>query len=186
MSHALRVACDAVAGRGHRAPGRSPAHRAHGAGRVADAGGPRLHVAHPELKVLGADAPTTILTTDRFDLDRHRVLRDRRVGVLVVPRARMASTSMPRPAPCVRRAWRRCWSRAVASITSLLGAGVVDRLIVGLAPTVIGQGTDASVRSASPPSWRASGSSTGRCTSWGDDLLRGGISGTRCVRWGGR
>ena len=28
-------------------------------------------------------------------------------------------------------------------ITSLLGAGVVDRLIVGLAPTVIGQGTDA-------------------------------------------
>jgi GTP cyclohydrolase II len=146
VSHALRAACDAVlVGVGtvlqddpqltvRMVPGASPMRV------VLDS---TLRV--PDgAKVLFSDAATTILTTDRCDPDRQRALGDRHIGVRVLPAGAhgvdVDAALGTLLAAGVETLLVEGGSRV---ITSLLGAGVVDRLIVGLAPTVIGQGIDA-------------------------------------------
>jgi 3,4-dihydroxy 2-butanone 4-phosphate synthase/GTP cyclohydrolase II len=146
VSHALRAACDAVlVGVGtvlqddpqltvRMVPGASPLRV------VLDS---TLRV--PDgANVLGPGAATTILTTDRSDRDRHRALRDRHVGVRVLP-AGAHGVDVDAALGALRAVGVETLLVEGGSrvITSLLGAGVVDRLIVGLAPTIIGQGTDA-------------------------------------------
>jgi riboflavin-specific deaminase-like protein len=95
-------------------------------------------------KVLSPDAGTVILTTDRSTPARRRALRQRGVTVRVV-----ACGPHGVSVPAALAALRELGVRTVlaeggsAVITSLLGAGAVDRLVVAIAPTIIGAGTDA-------------------------------------------
>jgi GTP cyclohydrolase II len=98
----------------------------------------------PDARVLDDGAWTVVLTTDRSSPGARARLRDRGVAVAVLP-----------PGPqgvdlTAALAWLR--QTGVASllveggatvITSMLAADVVDRLIVSVAPTVIGAGRDA-------------------------------------------
>ncbi|HEX6418471.1 MAG TPA: GTP cyclohydrolase II RibA [Acidimicrobiales bacterium] len=146
VSHALRAACDAVmVGVGtvvqddprltvRMVPGASPR-------RVVLDSTLRLPL---DAKVLEPDAVTTVLTTERSAPARRRALAARHVGVEVLS-----------PGPCgvdvgaALAALRRAGVETLLVeggarvITSLLRAGVVDRLVVGVAPTIIGQGTEA-------------------------------------------
>jgi riboflavin-specific deaminase-like protein len=95
-------------------------------------------------KILRPDAPTTILTTDRSGADRRRALAELQVGVEMLP-ASPRGVDLPAALAALRRAGVATLlvEGGARVITSLLGAGLVDRLIVGVAPTIIGQGTDA-------------------------------------------
>ena len=153
MSHALRAACDAVlVGVGtvitddpqltvRMVPGASPL-------RVVLDSTLRLPL---DAKILEAGAATTVLTTERSAVDRRQALTDRHVGG--------GAAAGRTPSRCRCRP-RRSGAGGVETllveggarvITSLLAAGVVDRLIVGVAPTIIGQGTEAVARWASHP-----------------------------------
>jgi 3,4-dihydroxy 2-butanone 4-phosphate synthase/GTP cyclohydrolase II len=146
VSHALRASCDAVlVGAGtvrqddpqltvRMVPGASPLRV------VLDS---RLGTAL-DAKVFADDAATLVLTTDRSAPDRRRQLGRRNVAVRVLPRG-------PRGVD-LGAALAELRSAGVETllvegggrvITSVLEAGVVDRLIVGVAPKIIGQGTDA-------------------------------------------
>jgi 3,4-dihydroxy 2-butanone 4-phosphate synthase/GTP cyclohydrolase II len=146
VSHALRAACDAVlVGVGtvvqddpeltvRMVPGASPL-------RFVLDSTLRLPLA---AKILRPDAPTTILTTDRSGADRRRALAELQVGVEMLP-ASPRGVDLPAALAALRRAGVATLlvEGGARVITSLLGAGLVDRLIVGVAPTIIGQGTDA-------------------------------------------
>jgi GTP cyclohydrolase II len=146
VSHALRAACDAVlVGIGtvlqddpqltvRMVPGASPLRV------VLDS---TLRVPD-SAKLLDADAVTTILTTDRSDPARRQSLAARRVGVQVLP-AGANGVDVGAALGALRGAGVETLlvEGGARVITSLLGAGVVDRLIVGVAPTIIGQGTEA-------------------------------------------
>ena len=146
VSHALRACCDAVlVGAGtvlqddpqltvRMVPGASPL-------RVVLDSTLRTPV---DSKVFGDEASTIVLTTDRSSPDRRRSLADRGVAVRVLPGgdhgvdlgaalAELRSTGVE--TLLVEGGGR--------VITSVLEARVVDRLIVGVAPTIIGRGTDA-------------------------------------------
>jgi riboflavin-specific deaminase-like protein len=95
-------------------------------------------------KILGPGAATTILTTDRSDPGRRRRLAARHLGVQVLPAGTYGVDV--RPALGALRASgveTLLVEGGARVITSLLRAGVVDRLIVAVAPTIIGQGTEA-------------------------------------------
>jgi 3,4-dihydroxy 2-butanone 4-phosphate synthase/GTP cyclohydrolase II len=145
ISHALRAACDAVlVGVGtviqddpqltvRMVPGASP-HRV-----VLDS---TLRVP-PSAKVLEADAPTTILSTDRSPGDRRAMLRARDVKVrLVAPGPDGVEVKAGLAALRDDGVESLLVEGGAKVITSMLGAGVVDRLIVGVAPTIIGRGTE--------------------------------------------
>jgi riboflavin-specific deaminase-like protein len=97
-----------------------------------------------DARVLDHDAPTSIVTTAVAGPGRREELRARGVRIDTVD-----------PGPCgvdLGHALRVLRDRGVQSllveggskvITSILGAGLADRIIVGLAPTIIGAGTDA-------------------------------------------
>ena len=146
ISHALRAACDAVLV---------------GAGTVMTddplltvrlvAGASPLRVVldstlrlPPTAQILGPDAATTVITTRRASAGRRTALHERGVRVHVVP-------SSPRgvdlPAALARLRADGTLTLLVEGgarvITSMLGAGLVDRLVVGIAPTIIGAGTEA-------------------------------------------
>jgi GTP cyclohydrolase II len=97
-----------------------------------------------DAKVLASEATTTILTTDRSDPVRRGTLQHRRVAVRVLP-AGPHGVDIDAALAGLRAAGVETLLVEGGSrvITSLLHAGVVDRLIVGLAPTVIGHGVDA-------------------------------------------
>ncbi len=146
ISHALRAACDAVlVGVGtvirddpqltvRMVPGVSPQ-------RVVLDSTLRIPLS---AQILEPDAPTTILSTPQSSDRRRSLLRDRDVKVRVVD---------PGPGGVeLISGLRALRDEGVESvlveggakvITSMLGARVVDRLIVGVAPTIIGRGTDA-------------------------------------------
>lgn len=146
VSHALRAACDAVlVGVGTVArddpqltvrmvPGASPL-------RVVLDSTLRTPASS---RVLDAQVPTMIITTEASrEADRSR-LRDAGVAVRVVP-----SSPSGVDASAALAVLRRSGVRSVlveggaAVITSLLAAGLVDRLVVGTAPKIIGRGTEA-------------------------------------------
>lgn len=146
VSHALRASCDAVmVGVGtvlhddpqltvRMVPGASPL-------RVVLDSTLRTP---PDARVLDADAATLVVTTNRSrHVDRDR-LEAAGVGVRVVAAA--DSTVDIRAALAMLRATgvRSLLVEGGAQvITSLLAHGLVDRLIVGTAPKIIGTGTDA-------------------------------------------
>ncbi len=145
ISHALRAACDAVlVGVGtviqddpqltvRMVPGVSP-HRV-----VLDSG---LRIPSTA-KILEPDAPTTILSTRRSSHERRAMLKARDVKVRLVDpspdgvelHAGLASLRDEGVESLLVEGGAKV-------ITSMLAAGVVDRLIVGVAPTIIGRGTD--------------------------------------------
>jgi len=97
-----------------------------------------------DAKILGTEAATTILTTDRSDPSRRRALADRRVGVSVLPEGAFGVDVGPALGALRSSGVETLLVEGGARvITSLLSAGVVDRLIVAVAPTIIGQGTEA-------------------------------------------
>ena len=95
-------------------------------------------------KVLDTETPTVIVTTERSDPAARRSLEDRHIRVLVVPEGPGGVALGP--------ALTALRGEGISSvlveggsrvITSLLAGGFVDRLVVGVAPTIIGQGTEA-------------------------------------------
>jgi GTP cyclohydrolase II len=145
-SHALRAACDAVlVGVGtvvsddpqltvRMVPGASPIRVVlDSALRIPDAA-----------RVLAGDAATTVVTTDASSPERRAELRRRGVSLVVV-----------RPTPegvDLAEALRSLRRDGIGSLlveggarvlTSFLSLGLVDRVVVGIAPRIVGSGTDA-------------------------------------------
>jgi riboflavin-specific deaminase-like protein len=95
-------------------------------------------------RVLDIDAATLIVTTERSrKSDRHR-LEALGIGVWVVPTAQNGVDIAVALATLRARGIRSLLVEGGAQvITSFLGGGFVDRLIVGTAPKIIGSGTEA-------------------------------------------
>jgi len=98
----------------------------------------------PDARVLDDDATTIIVTTERSDPERRAELRRRGVAVEVV------GTEHGRVALAEALGRLRSLGLEVLMveggaevITGLLQAGLVDRLVVAVAPMVIGSGTSA-------------------------------------------
>ena len=146
ISHALRAACDAVlVGVGtvlqddpqltvRMVPGATPARV------VLDS---TLRVPQTA-RMLEPDAPTIILTTERSDPRRRELLRRRHVGVQVLPSG-PEGVDLDAALAMLRQAGVHTLlvEGGAKVITSMLAGGVVDRLVVGVAPTIIGQGMEA-------------------------------------------
>ena len=146
ISHALRAACDAVlVGVGtatvddpqltvRMVPGSSPL-------RVILDSTLRLP---PTARVLDDEAATVVMTTERSSEDRRAALRARTVGVHVVeagPRGvDVASALATLRTLGVRSLLVEGGARV---ITSFFAEKLVDRLVVGIAPTILGAGIDA-------------------------------------------
>ena len=146
VSHALRAACDAVlVGIGtvvaddprltvRMVAGTSPMRVVLDANlRVSDSA-----------QILGPEAATTIITTDRSMATRRDALRKRGVRVEVVP-ASAGGVDVLAALEVLRDSGTTSLLVEGGSgvLTSMLAAGVVDRLVVGVAPVVIGDGTPA-------------------------------------------
>ncbi|MGH2820868.1 MAG: GTP cyclohydrolase II RibA [Actinomycetota bacterium] len=146
ISHALRAACDAVLV---------------GVGTILNdnpqltvrlvAGASPLRVVLDsmlrtplEARVLGAGAPTLILTSDRADPTRRLAFAERSVGVRSVPEA---GGKLELPSVLAELRSRGVQSLLVEGgarvITSMLEHRLVDRLIVSVAPKIIGAGREA-------------------------------------------
>jgi GTP cyclohydrolase II len=146
-SHALRAACDAVLV---------------GVGTVI-ADDPRLTVrlvagSSPirvvldstlrlpsDANVLDAEASTVLATTDRSSTERRRELQARGVAVRVVAAEPPWGVSLAGTLELLRAAGVRSLlvEGGAAVITSFLRARLVDRVVVGIAPTILGAGTEA-------------------------------------------
>jgi riboflavin-specific deaminase-like protein len=95
-------------------------------------------------KVLGPDAATLVVTTDRSDPERREELRRLGVGVEVVP----ADGGQVDLAAALARLGELGMQTVLVEggagvITGLLAGGLVDRVIVAVAPIVLGTGTEA-------------------------------------------
>jgi GTP cyclohydrolase II len=146
VSHALRASCDAVlVGVGtvltddpqltvRMIPGASPIRV------VLDS---TLRVPDGS-RVLVDDAATTIMTTDSSPRERRDELRDRGVSVLVV-RATPDGVDPIAAIEALRQAGIQSLlvEGGARVITSFLSLGLADRLIVAIAPRVLGSGTEA-------------------------------------------
>jgi 3,4-dihydroxy 2-butanone 4-phosphate synthase/GTP cyclohydrolase II len=146
VSHALRAACDAVMiGAGtvladdplmtvRMVPGVSPIRV------VLDS---TLRVP-PDAQVFGPDAATIVLTSERSDPDRRAALRRRGVKVEVVGDA-PAGIDLAAGLARLRSLGIRCLLVEGGSrvITSALRERLADRVVVAVAPILLGTGTDA-------------------------------------------
>jgi GTP cyclohydrolase II len=146
ISHALRAACDAVlVGVGtvvsddpqltvRMVPGASPV-------RVVLDTTLRTPAT---ARVLDDDAGTIVYTTDRASADRVHDLRSRHVGVRLLPAGAggVDIGSVLRDL-CTVGVRSLLVEGGAQVITAMLAAGLVDRLIVAVAPTIIGAGTEA-------------------------------------------
>jgi 3,4-dihydroxy 2-butanone 4-phosphate synthase/GTP cyclohydrolase II len=146
-SHALRAACDAVlVGVGtvladdpqltvRLMPGASPLRV------VLDS---TLRVPS-NAQILGDDAPTLIVTTERSDPSRRKALQRRGVAVEVVDADPPWGVDIEATLGLLRANGARALlvEGGAAVITSFLRGRLVNRLIVGVAPTILGTGTDA-------------------------------------------
>jgi GTP cyclohydrolase II len=146
LSHSIRAACDAVAvGIGtvvaddpqltvRLVPGPSPLRV------VFD---PRLRIPD-DAKVL-ADGPATIVfTTERSEIARRRALVERGIGVHVVPEAPAGLDLGAALGELRASGISTLLVEGGAKIaTSMLAAGLVHRIVVSIAPTLLGTGQDA-------------------------------------------
>jgi GTP cyclohydrolase II len=145
-SHALRAACDAVlVGIGtvltddpqltvRMVPGASPIRV------VADSG---LRIPD-DARVLADDAATVVLTTNASSAERRAELRRRGVSVQVVPAGAQGVDLGAALETLLRDGIRSVLVEGGARvITSFLSLGFADRLVVGIAPRVLGTGTEA-------------------------------------------
>ena len=145
-SHALRAACDAVlVGVGtvladdpqltvRMVPGNSPI-------RVVLDSGLRTP---DDARVLSDDAASTIVTTSASSAERRTELRRQGVSVLVVPAGShgvdLGAALDALLGDGIRSVLVEGGARV---ITSFLSLGLADRLVVGIAPRVLGSGTEA-------------------------------------------
>jgi riboflavin-specific deaminase-like protein len=146
ISHALRAACDAVlVGVGtatvddpqltvRMVPGASPL-------RVILDSTLRLPLS---ARVLDEQARTVVLTTDRSPEERRAALRARGVGVHVID-AGARGVDVPGALEALRGLGVRSLlvEGGARVITSFFAEKLVDRLVVGIAPTIIGAGIEA-------------------------------------------
>jgi GTP cyclohydrolase II len=145
LSHALRASCDAVlVGVGtvladdpqltvRMVPGASPIRVVlDSALRTPDGA-----------RVLSDDAATTIVTTEASSTERRAALRRRGVSVLVVPQGPAGVDLDAALGALHRQGIRSVLVEGGGSvITSFLSLGLADRLVVAIAPRVLGRGTD--------------------------------------------
>ena len=145
-SHALRAACDAVLVgvetvlrddpllTVRMVPGASPIRV------VLDS---RLRVPD-DAHVLSNDAATTIVTTSASPVDRRVELRRRGVSVVVVPGV-LNGVDLEAALGALFEDGIRCVmvEGGARVITSFLSSQLADRLVVGIAPKVLGSGTEA-------------------------------------------
>ncbi len=146
VSHALRAACDAVMiGAGtvladdplltvRMVPGVSPI-------RVVLDSTLRTP---PDAQVFGPEAPTIVLTSERSDPERRAALRQRGVKVEVLSGA-TAGVDLAAGLARLRSLGIRCLLVEGGSrvITSVLRERLADRVVVAVAPILLGTGTDA-------------------------------------------
>jgi GTP cyclohydrolase II len=146
-SHALRAACDAVlVGVGtviaddpqltvRLVPGASPL-------RIVLDTTLRMPA---EAQILGDAAPTLVITTERSSPERRRELGARAVGVRVVAPAPPWGVDLAATLALLREAGIRSLlvEGGGAVITSFLRHRLVDRVVVGIAPRILGAGTEA-------------------------------------------
>jgi GTP cyclohydrolase II len=146
-SHALRAACDAVlVGIGtvvtddpqltvRLVPGASPM-------RVVLDTTLRIPAT---AQILGDAAPTLVVTTERSAPERRHELRRRGVGVRVVDAEPPWGVDLVAALAVLREAGIRSLlvEGGAAVITSFLRRRLVDRVVVGIAPTIVGAGTEA-------------------------------------------
>ncbi len=146
LSHALRAACDGIlVGVGtvirddplltvRMVPGASPT-------RVVLDTSLRLPAS---AQVLGADAATMVVTTERSDPVRRDELRWQGVRVEVVAESE-GRVDLPDAMAALRAAGMEVLlvEGGAHVITALLEAELVDRIVVAIAPVVIGAGTEA-------------------------------------------
>jgi GTP cyclohydrolase II len=146
VSHALRAACDAVLVGVGTVLTDDPQLSV----RLVPGASPRRVVLDSTLRtpmsarVLDGDGVLAILTTGRSsEVDRERFAA-RDVGVHVLP-AGNGGVDLGAALRLLRRLGVNCLlvEGGARVITSLLRAGLVDRLIVGTAPKIIGSGTEA-------------------------------------------
>jgi GTP cyclohydrolase II len=147
VSHALRASCDAVlVGIGtvltddpqltvRMVPGASPIRV------VLDS---TLRIPDRSRVLTDDEAATTIITAESSPVARRAELRRRGVSVLVVPSGPFG-VDLPAAILALRRAGIRSLlvEGGARVITSFLSHGLADRMIVGIAPRVLGSGTDA-------------------------------------------
>ena len=146
-SHALRAACDAVMV-GIRTvladdpqltvrmvPGASPV-------RVVLDSTLRIP---SDAQILGDAASTLVVTTERSNADRRRELRERGVGVRVVEPDPLQGVDLAAALSLLRATGVRSLlvEGGAAVITSFLRARLADRVVVAIAPKIIGSGTEA-------------------------------------------
>jgi GTP cyclohydrolase II len=146
-SHALRAACDAVlVGVGtviaddpqltvRLVAGSSPM-------RIILDSTLRLPV---DAKVLDDGACTILATTERSSVERRRRLQERGVGIRVVEAEPPWGVNLAGTLALLRAAGVRSLlvEGGAAVITSFLRARLADRVVVGIAPTIVGAGTEA-------------------------------------------
>jgi GTP cyclohydrolase II len=145
-SHALRAACDAVlvgVGTVLRDDPQLTVRMVPGASPIRVVLDSRLRTPD-RARVLDDDAATTIVTTDASPEGRRAELRRRGVSVVVVP-AGPGGVDLGAAMTALRRDGIRSLlvEGGAAVITSFLSWGLADRLVVGIAPRVLGTGTEA-------------------------------------------
>jgi GTP cyclohydrolase II len=146
LSHALRAACDAVlvgVGTVVRDDPELTVRMVSGASPMRTVLDTHLRIP-VAAKILGPDAATTVITTEHSDPNRRAELRAQGVRVEVVEEHE-GRVSLRAALATLRASGTESVLVEGGSevITGLLAAGLVDRIIVAVAPVVIGSGTQA-------------------------------------------
>ena len=146
LSHALRAACDAVlvgVGTVLRDDCRLNVRMVPGASPLRVVLDSTLRTPSTAL-LFDGDTPTVFLTTDEASEDDRKRVREAGAGVRVLPSGPGGVDLGAALAQLRAEGVRSVLVEGGAQvITSLLGAGLADRLIVGTAPRIIGAGTEA-------------------------------------------
>ena len=146
-SHALRAACDAIMVGIRTVLADDPQLTV----RLVPGASPLRVVLDSTLRVpcdaqiLGDAASTLVVTTERSSIDRRRELSERGVGVRVVEPDPLRGVDLAAALSLLRSTGVRSLlvEGGAAVITSFLRARLADRVIVGIAPKIVGSGTEA-------------------------------------------
>jgi riboflavin-specific deaminase-like protein len=101
--------------------------------------------APPDARIFGDGAPTLVVTTERSSANRRRELRERGVGVRVVGPDPLHGVDLAAALALLRSTGVRSLlvEGGAAVITSFLRARLADRVVIGIAPKIVGSGTEA-------------------------------------------